>query len=303
MVRVAYIIGAGRSGSTVLDILLGNHPQIESLGEFANFPLHGWLNGEYCSCGKPGNQCSFWTSVYAEWSKITSGAQIENYITLQSRYEHYNAWGRLVRAGNLDHQHFKQYTHLTSAFFKSVHNVSGRPIIVDSSKQPMRAYTLSKIESIDLRLIHMVRDVRGVAWSLKKPYAINLKAGIQKEIRSRPAFRTGLFWTFVNLQSEWVCSRIKSENVLHLRYENLVTDPAGSLEKVGRLLQLDLSSIIEKIKQDIPLETHHQIAGNRLRMRGELRLKADQRWKDEMPDHDRYAAMLPSAWLMKRYDY
>ena len=34
--RVLMITGLDRSGSTILDIVLGNHPHIESVGEVAN---------------------------------------------------------------------------------------------------------------------------------------------------------------------------------------------------------------------------------------------------------------------------
>jgi hypothetical protein len=43
-VRVLKIMGLGRSGSTILDIVLGNHPQIESVGEVGNLIRTGWIS-------------------------------------------------------------------------------------------------------------------------------------------------------------------------------------------------------------------------------------------------------------------
>ena len=43
-VTVMHITGVGRSGSTILDIVLGTHPQIQSVGEVGNLVRTGWIN-------------------------------------------------------------------------------------------------------------------------------------------------------------------------------------------------------------------------------------------------------------------
>ncbi len=87
-VKVLYITGAGRSGSTILDIVLGNHPDIESTGELSNLVRNGWIGGEslkgierkrvrvpICTCGRrtdipdvedAAEACPFWSSVRRE---------------------------------------------------------------------------------------------------------------------------------------------------------------------------------------------------------------------------------------------
>jgi hypothetical protein len=300
---ILYVIGAGRSGSTILDIALGNHPIIESLGEFAKFPQNGWLNGEYCACGLPGNRCDFWRQVHDNWLAITAGSSIEKYIQYQGHYEHYFSWVRLILDAQRENQRLHEYVYQTQAFFESARNVSGCQVLVDSSKSPMRAYALSMLAGIDLYLIHLVRDVRGVAWSLRKPYAIDLSVGIQKEIKSRPPLRTGLFWTFVNLQSEWICSEMSPGRSLRVRYEDLVCNPSGTLSNIGDWMNLDLSTVIDKITQQIPLESHHAIAGNRLRMNPDIILQADQAWMTKMSQLDQLTSLIFSTWLMKRYGY
>ena len=42
--KVLKITGLGRSGSTILDVVLGNHPQIESVGEVGNLIRNGWIS-------------------------------------------------------------------------------------------------------------------------------------------------------------------------------------------------------------------------------------------------------------------
>ena len=78
-IRVIYIMGAGRSGSTVLDTVLGNHFQIESVGELANLPKFAWINGEYCACGERGNACLFWEEVRLKWMQRCGIEDISDY--------------------------------------------------------------------------------------------------------------------------------------------------------------------------------------------------------------------------------
>ena len=56
-----YITGRGHSGSTILDILLGNSSQIASVGEL----LAGLSRADQgaCSCGATMSDCGFWREV------------------------------------------------------------------------------------------------------------------------------------------------------------------------------------------------------------------------------------------------
>jgi hypothetical protein len=47
--QVFYIASAGRSGSTLLDIILGNSKEVFSCGELTNLFSSCHLNNEYCS--------------------------------------------------------------------------------------------------------------------------------------------------------------------------------------------------------------------------------------------------------------
>ena len=91
--RVIYIMGAGRSGSTVLDTVLGNHPDIVSVGELANLHRFGWTNGEYCACGLRGNTCGFWSAVRGQWEDISKPVGVSEYLSLQDRYEIFHHLG------------------------------------------------------------------------------------------------------------------------------------------------------------------------------------------------------------------
>ena len=62
--RLAYILAASHSGSTLLSMLLGSHPQIATIGEMNLSPkAMGDLDHYRCSCGDLIRRCRFWEQV------------------------------------------------------------------------------------------------------------------------------------------------------------------------------------------------------------------------------------------------
>ena len=58
-VTVLYITGLWRSGSTILDIILGSHHLVEGVGELRTLPA-ALVDGATCACGQPVDRCPFW---------------------------------------------------------------------------------------------------------------------------------------------------------------------------------------------------------------------------------------------------
>ena len=63
-IRVAYIIGHGHSGSTLLDLMLGTHSTFVSTGEVKHLgaAVHGTKH-DLCICGQTISDCPFWQRV------------------------------------------------------------------------------------------------------------------------------------------------------------------------------------------------------------------------------------------------
>ena len=302
-IRVAYIMGSGRSGSTILDCILGNHEQIESVGELCNLPQHGWLNGEYCGCGQPGNICPFWQAVRYEWVRRTGVDDVEGYIALQRKFGHFRRGPQLLRERIRPSGEFQAYAEQTYQLLAAIRTVSGKPIIVDSSKGPARAFALSLIKGIDLKLIHLVRDARAVAYSFKKAFEKNLKKGVQHDLRSRPVWQTALFWMQYNLESEIVRSSTPKVASIRLRYEDLTADPENTLSRIGDFLDIGLKELAQKVASGKYLKVEHTIAGNRLRMAGKIRLLIDMEWRNKLTSPEKRTCRLVAGVLMSRYRY
>ena len=64
-IKVIYIAGEGRSGSTLLERMLGQINDIVSVGELRFFWNQGSVGSQLCGCEKPLNECEFWSEVFA----------------------------------------------------------------------------------------------------------------------------------------------------------------------------------------------------------------------------------------------
>ena len=324
-VKVLYVVGVGRSGSTILDIVLGNHPDIQSTGEVTNLVRTGWISHEslrgieqekrrlpLCTCGRrldvPETQdaCPFWSDVRREWlARLDDRDEIESYPTLQDAFERERRWPRLLyEARRGPSPQFLSYARLTRALFESVRAASGRPVVVDSSKPPVRAFALSMVPGVDLHAVHNVRDVRGYMATRRKTFQKDVKAGIEWDHQSHPAWRSMVRWVYLNLQSEWVCSRLGPGRAIRLRHEDFAEDPEKALKEIGGLVSLDLSGLAQAASSRQVMRVGHNIGGSRIRKSENLRVRTDAgEWKNALSTKEQWLSWALMGPLLHRYGY
>lgn len=313
---VAYIMGAGRSGSTVLDMLLGAHPHIQGVGELCNVVRAGWIAGQYCSCGHRTPDCEFWQAVREQWRQEADGADPRHYEYLLQAFEHRRlsavrlAWTRRPDLLSLPARSgvaFRDYARQTAALFRAIAAVSGKAIIVDSSKNPARALALLAADRhfglLDLRLIHLVRDVRGFAWSNRKSFRKDEAKGVQADLAGRPIWKSALVWVFVNLWSDYVRRRHDRRRSLLLKYEDLTSRPEAALQALAQTLGVNVDPWLEMLKAAVPLRPGHVVAGNRVRMEREIRLQPDLEWQSRLSPADKRVCWMLAGWKAALYGY
>jgi hypothetical protein len=332
-VRVLEITGLDRSGSTILDIVLGNHPHIDSVGEVANITMNGWISREslsgidpkerrvpICTCGKrldvlyvdtPDEACPFWSRVRREWVERTDPDSIESYPKLRGNFERTRSatlvqqYLRLLYEKRRRSASFRSYAGLTRAFFESIRAVSGKPVIVDSSKSPVRAVALGMTPGIDLYVVHLVRDGRGVITSRRKVLKKNLRSGVMWDHEGVPMWKTVVRWIVLNLAAEWVCTRLGPNRTMRLRYEDFVADPKGALERIGSLIELDLTTVAEAASSGEPMQAGHNVGGNRTRKSTIIALQPElaEEWRTALSPAEQRLSWVLMGWLMRRYGY
>ena len=303
-VKVLYVAGSSRSGSTFLDIILGDHPDIQGVGELVYLPRDGWIGNERCSCGEHAKDCPFWSAVRRVWAERVGVDDVEGYLALQESFRRYRHLPQLLREYRRPSPRFRAYADQTQKLFEAIREVGGKPVIVDSSKRPLRGFALSMMPGIDLRFLHLTRDGRGVAASLNKSWLKDEKAGVTRDIEARSVWSTAAVWLLVNLTSSWVMRQLDPERATQVRYESLTMDPKDVLSKVGRLLDLNLTQVADRVASGDAIEVGHVIAGNRLRMSKSVQLRPDAgQWKNKLSPREQHLAWTLMGWLLRRYGY
>ncbi len=156
------------------------------------------------------------------------------------------------------------------------------------------------IEEIEVYLVHMVRDGRGVAWSMMKPYRRAVEDGIQKELKPKPMWYTAARWIVVNLGVEMLRLRLPRKRSIRVRYEDFVLDPEGTVTSILDLVGHDYVSPEHGAEV---MKPQHQIAGSRHRMQEEISIRKDIGWTSQMPRSMQNLFSFLTAPLLARYGY
>jgi hypothetical protein len=296
IMRVIYIAGYGHSGSTLLNILLGQLPEVMGAGELFRLAGAAWPRQEFCSCGQSLPECRIWRAIVGRWSEHAGDDAVARYHVLQRACER---WLLPARRGAL----WRDYVGHTLGLLTAIREVTGCAVIVDSSKVPGRARALARIPGLDLRLVHLVRDGRAVAWSMRRRLERDPRAGVQALKRERSVLRTALMWTGTNLVVEHASQALGTRRAIRITYEELVGDPGAALGRLGPLLETDLSPITAQLAAGEPLAAGHVMAGNRLRMHGTLRLRPDHEWQRRLPANQQRLVERLCRPILQRYGY
>jgi len=276
-VRVVYIAGYGRSGSTLLERVLSSHPGVFGLGELVNLPRMVNCTLGYCSCGEPVQGCPFWQGVLTEVPISDFG----RLLRLQRRLESFpmgflsTIMGRVLR---------REYQKRVRELFSAIVHAAppGTQYLVDSSKttwkNALRPITLARIAGLDVVVLHLVRDGRGCIWSNLKGSNRRLEAGVNARIRFA-TLRTAISWFLANfaaLLCKWV---LQKKRYLLIQYEDFVEETTETLSRIGEFLGVDFTPQSDALVRGESIPIAHQIAGNRMRSRRKIVLKMDAEWK------------------------
>ncbi len=177
--------------------------------------------------------------------------------------------------------------------------LSDSGVIVDSSKHPSWAYLLAGIDSIDLRLVHLVRHPSAVVFSWSTPVA-RPQAVSGTGDRIMPAHSTtevSLRWDVTNL----LLARLRRRRIPHLllRYEDYVVDLDRTIRDC-----LDLVDLGCVRTPSHGMGTDHGVAGNPSRFADEDQpIVVDDRWIASM-SRPRHFLVSGLTWpVRKRYGY
>jgi hypothetical protein len=301
---VIYIAGSGRSGSTLLERALGEIPGFVNVGELIDLFRRTAPRGERCGCGLAFADCPFWAAVGERAFSGWDDGQLAVVHRLQSNVARQRHVPRLVAMRLADRRFRTQlaaYGKNYASLYRGIAAESGATCIVDASKWPVQALALSRA-GIDVRVIHLVRDVRGVAHSLSKqiarPHAVERADEMSHNAPAEAAAR----WLAVQGEAELL--RRCGLPVTRMRYEDFVRNPRPAIESA--LASLGLSASASQLAHIgdgwVALGPSHGLSGNPSRFRdGKITLHADEAWRDRMSRRDRLVITAIGLPFLVRY--
>lgn len=304
--RVLYVGGMPRSGSTLTDLMLHQLPGNVGVGELFYLWRNGVAHNGLCACGAAFSDCPFWGEVgrvaFGGWDTV----DVDHVLALQRAVDRtsripllLSPWRPRRFAARL-----AEYTDLLRRLYAAILTVSGQRIVVDSSKRPSMAWVLRGMTDVDLRVVHVVRDPRGVAFSFNKHVALPAGAALKGEMPRSTTRKVGRRWVTVNAMVGAL--RRAGVPVLRVRYEDLVAQPERELHRVLELAGEDAScAALRHVTEDgITVPRTHVVAGGRIRLlEGTVPLRLDEQWRQDMPVRSRRLVELITARARRRYGY
>ncbi len=282
---VVYVAGSGRSGSTMLERMLGAVPGYVNIGELLDLPRKVAPHDELCGCGQPFSACPFWSAVGTRLEQGWSPAWLEQTHLLQTRVARQRHLPRLLAPGTgAFAADLAEYARRYRMIVSAVAEEAGADYVVDASKWPSLAMALFR-GGVDVRVIHLVRDVRGVTASLAKTVERPHTSGRTEQMYSNSLPDGAARW--LATQTEVDLLAVAGLKVVRMRYAELVTEPertiTEALTRLGAAVPAGgfehLGHTIEGVPQ-VRLAPSHGLSGNPSRFRsGAVELRRDEEWQ------------------------
>lgn len=303
--QLIYVTGSGRSGSTLLDMLLTRHSQIAALGEVHRLYLNAnreESRAHHCTCGMSVLQCPFWREVERELVSLYDGAW--NFKTLITTNPAYLQVADDVSGSNIVEpvpqklwelglpqllsvfgskrlfslcskifpsvglqRRIAQNSHL---LYEAVRRSTGKSIVVDSTKTPMRLKTLYMTSPVPFKVIYLVRDGRSVTAARMR------RQGVTMEVAAR-------IWKSEHRKIRLVLHSLPRGVVSLARYESICENPRELFQNLSEFLGVAFEPEMVSLKKELS----HSLGGNPMRWKkNENEIILDDRWRSELTLRD-----------------
>jgi hypothetical protein len=289
-VRVLAIVGAGRSGSTMIGNILGSVDGAFCGGEIRYVWERGLRDGRLCGCGEVFHDCPTWSAILAragcdprsaDVDRLIAGAADGTRIRHVPRVLASQRFGWPARTGH------NEYREQLQRLYHAIPAVTGCSLIVDTSKLPTYTHVLGEVGGIELFVVHLVRDPRATAysWGRRKPLVDGARTPTMQ--RQSPG-RSAMLWNVWNITARQLWQE-DPRRYLRVDYEDFALRPQESIDEILRFAGHDSDArSIFKDGRTVALGVNHTVAGNPDRLRrGDVRLRLDDEWLAKMRTRDR----------------
>lgn len=278
-IPLVYIQSAAHSGSTLLALQLGRHPEVATVGELSGTPSRS-RPGYRCSCGTELVRCAFWAGVsdamarrgfaYRASTDLTDVADAPGaYARRLLKPLHRGPFLERVRDAGLAlsagaREHLRRHQRLKAALVESVVERTGKPVLVDSSKSGVQLKYLLRNPRFQLSVLWLVRDGRGVARSLMRNQRLTMREAAYQ-------------WRRSNEEAAAIVQRLARAAWTQVRYEALCTDPEGTLAGLWPLIGVAPRPLGEGVQH---------VLGHSSRLDARRAIRLDEKWRTDLSAED-----------------
>jgi hypothetical protein len=324
MMQLAYILTASHSGSTLLSMLLASHPQIATVGEIKlSASAMGEIDSYRCSCGEFIRKCRFWSKVREGMAARGREFDISNartdYREVESRYArwllgplHRGMLLESLRDGALGispawRKQLAEVQGRNAALVSTIAEITGARVIADSSKTAVRLKYLLRNAELQIKIVRLIRDGRGVGLTYmapasfadaKDPALRSGGSGGQREKERLSMAQAAYQWRRSNEEAENALRGVGKSQWIQVRYEDLCEHTANTLVRLFEFLGLDPS----KRARDFRTVENH-VVGNGMRLDTTSEIQLDERWRENLTEQDLRVFNDVAGELNKRYGY
>jgi Sulfotransferase family len=308
--KVLSVVGAGRSGTTVLASVLAEYDGFASAGELRWLWQRGLREGRPCACGKTPDDCDVWSEV-AVRSLGTPGptrtAKVERIVKAQRELLRMDNRIRAIRSvgnpGDSASAQLQTVRDASEAACRAFAAVSDARVVIDTSKRALDAAMLTSHDDIEQYVLHVVRDPRAVvhSWRNAKSFSVD---GETHTMGTRRLGGTVRRWWWSSLAAEMLQRQVPASRWLRIRYEDFAQRPEAVIGEVLTLLGEAPDRSPFQDGHTVMLHPNHMVAGNPSRFSlGPVPIRTDDRWRAQMPPREQRAIAFATRPLMSRYGY
>ena len=301
--RFIFLTSSSFSGSTLLAFMLGAHPSIATVSELTGL-IESIDSEDYvCSCGNLLAHCSFWNSISIRMRRSHEEFSINDFKTrykplsqsvtdkLQFSDLRYNS---ISYVRDYIYQQIPRYRdHLRSITKRNIDlsnhilEFTNKDIFFDASKEPNRIRPLKQALECEFKVIHLVKDGRGVFDSFKRHYP------------QMPDYEAILGWQRVNRLAERALTYLDKSDRYRLRYEDLVSNTAYELAKLCEFIGVEYSPRCLDFRDS----EHHIIGNTKMRLASSNEIYQDEKWKRTLSVEQLTLFNRLAGKMQKKYDY
>jgi hypothetical protein len=251
--KVVYVMGAGRSGSTILGVTLGNCADVFYAGE-----LDGWLVRSGSPVLDDATRVRFWERVreQVDGADELFGKEAQVSIERSLALFRVHKWATRQRLRG-------SYKKVAERLYRAVSGAAGTSVIVDTSHYPLRARELQSLSGVELYLVYLMRDPQSVVASFNRTDVAQY---------NKSTFTTNVYLWLTNVLAVVVFLRHPRVRRLFVRYEDFVADPDRILADILRTVGAgELPQDLHHLRTGVPFQGNRLIRSEEIALEGETR--------------------------------